>query len=77
MFSRALRGVAGCVLIQAAVTAAVALSLETAGATALAAGLAGASAGIVALAVALRVGAGALLNEGRGVMVATLRRGTA
>jgi O-antigen/teichoic acid export membrane protein len=77
MFSRALRGVAGCVLIQAAVTAAVALSLETAGATALAAGLAGAAAGIVALAVALRVGAGALLNEGRGVMVATLRRGTA
>jgi PST family polysaccharide transporter len=77
MFSRALRGVAGCVLVQAAVTAAVAVSLHTAGATALVAGLAGAGAGVAALAVALRVGAGALLSEGRGVMVATLRRKTA
>jgi O-antigen/teichoic acid export membrane protein len=77
MLSRALRGVAGCVAIQATVTAAVAVGLHLAGAGSLVAGVAGAVAGAVALIGALRIGARPLLDEGRGVMLATLRRRTA
>ncbi len=68
----AVRGVAACVLVQAVSTAAVTLGLEHAGSSVLAAGVVGAAAGLAALAVALRLGASDLLDESRGVVLATL-----
>jgi PST family polysaccharide transporter len=73
--SDALRGVVGCFAVQAIVTAAIAIGLYSAGAGAIASGLAGAAAGALALAAALRLGARALLEEGRGVVLATRRSG--
>jgi len=70
----ALRSVTGCVAVQALATAATTLGLEYCGAGALLSGLLGAATGLLALAIALRLGALALLHEGRGVVVAALGR---
>jgi O-antigen/teichoic acid export membrane protein len=70
----AIRGVVMCVAFQAAVTAAVTIGVERGGSSLLAGGLVGASAGLLALAAALRLGAFEVVLEGRGVLIATLRR---
>ena len=69
----AVRNVAICVAVQAAATAAVTGALDYAGSGMLLGGLAGAAAGVLALFAALRLCAPALLSEGRGVVLATVR----
>lgn len=66
--------VVACVAVQALITTAVTLGLEHGGSGWLAAGLVGASAGILALLAALRLRAPDLLDEGRAVVAAGLRR---
>jgi hypothetical protein len=69
-----LRGIGLCVLVQGLVTAAVALGVEAAGGGSPAASLLAAAAGVAALGWALRVLEPELLNEGRAVVAAALRR---
>jgi O-antigen/teichoic acid export membrane protein len=72
-----LRGIGACVLVQALVTAAVALGIRSAGFSSLVAGLVGAGSGALALALMLRTRARPLLDEGRAVISAAVRRETA
>jgi O-antigen/teichoic acid export membrane protein len=69
-----LRGVGACVLVQALVTAAIALGVESAGGGSLVAGLLGAGAGALALALMLRTRERDLLGECRAVVSAAVRR---
>jgi O-antigen/teichoic acid export membrane protein len=73
-FVDALRGVGACVLVQALVTTAVALGIQAAGGGSLATGLVGAGAGVLAFAWMLRTRERDLLDEGRGVVSAAIRR---
>jgi hypothetical protein len=72
-----LRGIGACVVVQALVTAAVALGIRSAGFSSLVAGLVGAGSGALALALMLRTRARPLLDEGRAVISAAVRRETA
>lgn len=75
--SRALGGVVTGVLVQGAVTAATAVSLDALGAGAIPAALAGVVAGLAALAVMLRLGASSAVDDARQVLGAMrLRRRT-
>jgi len=73
--SAALRGVAGCVAVQGAATAAMALGVHAAGGGWLAAGIAGAACGLLALLATMRLAAPSLLREGFGVLAAARGRG--
>jgi O-antigen/teichoic acid export membrane protein len=69
-----LGGVSACVLVQAIVTAAVALAVEAAGGSTLVAGFVAAPLGALALFFALRVREPELLHESRDLISAALRR---
>jgi O-antigen/teichoic acid export membrane protein len=69
-----LREVVACVAVQGALTALAALLAHAAGAGLLVSGVVGAAVGIAALAIVLRRFAPDLLDEGRTVLSATLRR---
>jgi O-antigen/teichoic acid export membrane protein len=69
-----LRQIAACVLVQAAVTAALVGVFRAAGASSLTAGIAGAAGGVLALALMLRAVAPGVVREGRSAVAAAIGR---